>query len=113
MYVIDQGVKNMLSQTKKFLKENGFTYSKTYIRPLIVPGNVYVFHFGREAFTNRLIIRYRHRWFGRQKIDEIDLRLHKQKHPRVFKDEEDLLEYLEECLIPYEDKLKQEQVHRD
>nr|WP_318530566.1 hypothetical protein [Apilactobacillus micheneri] len=54
-----------------------------------------------------MIIRYGHRWTGRQKINEIDLRLHKQKHPRIFKDENSLLIYLEGHLKQHEEKLKQ------
>lgn len=96
----------MLSQTKRYLKENGYYYKKTYIRPLMAPDNVYVFRFGRYRLNNRLIIRYGHRWTGRQKINEIDLRLHKQKHPRIFRDENGLLHYLQGHLLEHEKKLQ-------
>ncbi|KRN19580.1 hypothetical protein IV79_GL001297 [Pediococcus claussenii] len=69
-------------------------YQKKYIRPLMTPENVYVFKFGREELNNRVIIKYTHTWTGRIKINEIDLRLHKQKHPRIFRRESDLLNYL-------------------
>ena len=91
----------MLGQTKKYLKQHGFHYRKNYIRPLMFTDNVYVFHFGRQHFNNRLVIRYSHRWTGRQKINEIDLRLHKQKHPRIFTDEAQLLGYLKRNLLAH------------
>ncbi|XIF19715.1 MAG: hypothetical protein AJITA_00395 [Acetilactobacillus jinshanensis] len=72
----------------------------------MAPDNVYVFRFGRNRLNNRLIIRYGHRWTGRQKINEIDLRLHKQKHPRIFKDENGLLHYLKGHLLEHERNLK-------
>ena len=95
----------MLSQTKKYLKDNGYYYRKSYIRPLMAPDNVYVFRFGHQRLNNRLIIRYGHRWTGRQKINEIDLRLHKQKHPRIFQDENGLLHYLKDNLLSHEKRL--------
>ncbi len=85
----------MLNQTKQYLKSRHYQYEKSYIRPLMTPESVYVFKFGREALNNRVIIRYSHTWTGRRKINEIDLRLHKQKHPRIFRTEKELLDYLE------------------
>ncbi|GLB46929.1 hypothetical protein WR164_09080 [Philodulcilactobacillus myokoensis] len=96
----------MLIRTKNYLKQNNYQYKKTYIRPLMTPDNVYVFRFGKNNLNNRLIIRYGHKWTGRQKINEIDLRLHKQKHPRIFKTESDLLNYLKNHLKEHEIKLK-------
>lgn len=43
------------------------TIKKTYIRPLFTPDNVYVFRFGKKHLNNRLIVRYGHKWTGRQK----------------------------------------------
>ncbi|GEP18635.1 hypothetical protein IV88_GL000027 [Pediococcus argentinicus] len=60
----------------------------------MTPENVYVFKFGKEELNNRVIIKYSHTWTGRIKINEIDLRLHKQKHPRIFRRESDLVSYL-------------------
>ncbi len=74
----------MLNQTKQYLKSKTISMKKSYIRPLMTPESVYVFKFGREALNNRVIIRYSHTWTGRRKINEIDARLHKQKHPRIF-----------------------------
>ncbi|CAM2751600.1 hypothetical protein [Fructilactobacillus fructivorans] len=96
----------MLDQTKKFLRDQGYHYKKTYIRPLITPDNIYVFRFGKNNLNNRLIIRYGHGWTGRQRIKEIDLRLHKQKHPRIFKTERGLLKYLAGHLKQHEQKLE-------
>lgn len=76
------------------------------MRPLLTPDNIYIFRFGRERLNNRLIIRYSHRWTGRQRINEIDLRLHKQKHPRIFYSESELLNYLEGHLLKHEAKLR-------
>ncbi len=76
------------------------------MRPLLTPENIYIFRFGRGRLDNRLIIRYSHKWTGRQRINEIDLRLHKQKHPRIFYSESELLTYLEEHLLKHEAKLK-------
>ncbi|MGN1291625.1 MAG: hypothetical protein ACI4UI_02640, partial [Levilactobacillus brevis] len=75
-----------------------------YIRPLMAPESVYVFKFGRDSLNNRVIIRYGHTWTGRQRINEIDLRLHKQKHPRVFQNEADMLDYLETHLAQREQR---------
>ncbi|MBT9672970.1 hypothetical protein GPK34_13110 [Secundilactobacillus kimchicus] len=88
----------VLNRTKQYLKSRNYHYEKSYIRPLMTPESVYVFKFGRNALNNRVIIRYSHTWTGRQRINEIDLRLHKQKHPRIFKTESDLLAYLESHL---------------
>ncbi|GAK47461.1 hypothetical protein LOSG293_060650 [Secundilactobacillus oryzae JCM 18671] len=85
----------MLNRTKQYLRNQGLRYQKSYIRPLMAPESVYVLKFGKDAFNNRVIVRYTHTWTGRQRITEIDLRLHKQKHPRVFKNENELLAYLE------------------
>ena len=93
----------MLNRTKEYLQDQGFNYQKSYIRRLMAPESVYVQKFGKDAFNNRVSVRYSHTWTGRQRINEIDLRLHKQKHPRVFKNENDLLEYLEPHLENRED----------
>ncbi|PWG00749.1 hypothetical protein [Levilactobacillus bambusae] len=95
----------MLSRTKQFLKQNHYRYEKSYIRPLMTPESVYVFKFGRDSLNNRVIIRYTHTWTGRQRINEIDLRLHKQKHPRVFQSEADMLDYLESHLVEHDEQL--------
>ncbi|MTV81270.1 hypothetical protein [Secundilactobacillus folii] len=94
----------VLNRTKQYLRNRQYKYEKSYIRPLMTPESVYVFKFGREALNNRVIIRYSHTWTGRQRINEIDLRLHKQKHPRIFKTESELLEYLETHLPQRERK---------
>jgi hypothetical protein len=73
-------------------------YSKKYIRPMMSPESVYVFKFGKDELNNRVIINYTHTWTGRIKINEIDLRLHNQKHPRIFHRESDLLTYLKKHL---------------
>ena len=62
------------------------------------PESVYVFKFGKDELNNRIMINYAHTWTGRIKINEIDLRLHKQKHPRIFHRESDLLNYLKKHL---------------
>ncbi|HBF74813.1 MAG TPA: hypothetical protein DDW71_06090 [Lactobacillus sp.] len=98
----------VLNQTKQYLKSRNYQYEKSYIRPLMTPESVYVFKFGREALNNRVIIRYSHTWTGRRKINEIDLRLHKQKHPRIFRTEKELLDYLESRLPQREQKEEQE-----
>lgn len=98
----------MLDQTKQYLKSRHYRYEKSYIRPLMTPESVYIFKFGREALNNRVIIRYSHTWTGRRKINEIDLRLHKQKHPRIFRTEKDLLEYLESRLPKREQEADKE-----
>ncbi|AYM03177.1 hypothetical protein [Levilactobacillus yiduensis] len=95
----------MLSRTKEFLRQHNYRYEKSYIRPLMAPESVYVFKFGQEnSLNNRVIIRYGHTWTGRQRINEIDLRLHKQKHPRVFQNEADMLDYLETHLAQREQR---------
>ncbi|WP_057879152.1 MULTISPECIES: hypothetical protein [Levilactobacillus] len=94
----------MLSRTKQFLRQHNYRYEKSYIRPLMAPESVYVFKFGRDSLNNRVIIRYGHTWTGRQRINEIDLRLHKQKHPRVFQNEADMLDYLETRLAQRDHK---------
>ncbi|WP_459798178.1 hypothetical protein [Pediococcus parvulus] len=86
----------MLKRTKQFMNSNKYKYEKHYIRPLMTPESVYVFKFGKEDLNNRLIIKYSHTWTGRIKINEIDLRLHKQQHPRIFKRESDLIKYLKQ-----------------
>ncbi|AEN99207.1 hypothetical protein EQU06_04545 [Lactobacillus sanfranciscensis] len=96
----------MLAITKQFLRDNGYHYKKGYIRPLMTPDNVYVFRFGKDELNNRIIIRYGHGWMGRQKIKEIDLRLHKQKHPRIFKTELSLMKYLKFHLEYHEEKVE-------
>lgn len=78
------------------------------MRPLMTPDNIYIFKFGRKQLDNRLIIRYSHKWTGRQRINEIDLRLHKQKHPRVFRTEAELLEYLQTHLMDHEARVHSE-----
>lgn len=78
------------------MNSNKYKYEKRYIRPLMTPESVYVFKFGKEDLNNRLIIKYSHTWTGRIKINEIDLRLHKQQHPRIFKRESDLIKYLKQ-----------------
>ena len=84
----------MLNRTKQFMRDNDLTYKKEYIRPMMTPEHVYVFRFGKHKLNNRVIIRYSHTWTGRLKINEIDVRLHHQHHPRIFKTENDLLIYL-------------------
>ncbi|UDM31641.1 hypothetical protein [Lentilactobacillus laojiaonis] len=103
----------MLNRTKQFLRNNGYHYRKEYIRPLLIPDNIYIFKFGRKNLDNRLIIRYRHKWTGRQSISEIDLRLHKQKHPRVFANESELLHYLEGHLLRHEKEVHKEEVQKE
>lgn len=88
----------MLNRTKQFMKHNDLKYKKEYIRPMMTPQHVYVFRFGKNKLNNRVIIRYSHTWTGRLKINEIDLRLHKQHNPRIFKTEADLVDYLERHL---------------
>ncbi|KRM91409.1 hypothetical protein FC87_GL000920 [Fructilactobacillus florum DSM 22689 = JCM 16035] len=71
----------------------------------MTPDSVYIFRFGKDQLNNRIIVRYGHGWTGRQKIKEIDLRLHKQRHPRIFKTEHSLLKYLTGHLASHEQKL--------
>lgn len=103
---------NVLATTKQFLRKNGYHYKKRYIRPLITPDSVYIFRFGKEKLNNRIILRYGHGWTGRQKIKEIDLRLHKQNHPRIFKTERSLLKYLQTHLEVHEEKLHEEKMRK-
>lgn len=100
----------MLNRTKQYLRSRNYRYEKSYIRPLMTPESVYVFKFGRHSLNNRVIIRYSHTWTGRQRINEIDLRLHKQKHPRIFTNESDLLAYLESRL-PKREKQEDEKMN--
>ncbi|KRN78938.1 hypothetical protein IV52_GL000342 [Fructilactobacillus lindneri DSM 20690 = JCM 11027] len=71
----------------------------------MTPDSVYIFRFGKDDLNNRIIVRYGHGWTGRQKIKEIDLLLHKQRHPRIFKTEHGLLKYLESHLSSHEEKV--------
>ncbi|KIS03493.1 hypothetical protein WDC_0939 [Paucilactobacillus wasatchensis] len=88
----------MLNKTKVFMRKYDLRYKKEYIRPMMTPQHVYVFTFGKHELNNRVIIRYSHTWTGRLKINEIDLRLHKQLNPRIFKTEAQLVDYLERHL---------------
>ncbi len=88
----------MLERTKEFMRKNDIKYRKEYIRPMMTTQHVYVFKFGKRELNNRVIIRYSHSWTGRLKIIEIDLRLHKQHRPRIFKTEAELVDYLESHL---------------
>ncbi|KRM01129.1 hypothetical protein FC60_GL000854 [Limosilactobacillus gastricus DSM 16045] len=85
----------MLNRTKQFMRDNDINYKKEYIRPMIGPEHVYIFRFGKRKLNNRVIIRYSHTWTGRLKINEIDVRLHRQHHPRIFKSESELIDYLQ------------------
>ena len=51
-----------------------------------------------------MIVRYSHTWTGRLKINEIDVRLHHQHHPRIFKTETDLILYLQQHMEKEEQK---------
>ncbi|KRL54779.1 hypothetical protein FC70_GL001581 [Paucilactobacillus oligofermentans DSM 15707 = LMG 22743] len=88
----------VLEKTKEFMRKNDIQYRKEYIRPMMITQHVYVFKFGKHELNNRVIIRYSHSWTGRLKINEIDLRLHKQHRPRIFKTEAGLVDYLESHL---------------
>lgn len=88
----------MLNRTKQFMRKYDLKYKKEYIRPMMISQHVYVFTFGKNELNNRVIIRYSHTWTGRLKINEIDLRLHRQHHPRKFKTEAELVAYLERHL---------------
>lgn len=88
----------MLNKTKQFMRKHNLKYKKEYIRPMMITQHVYVFTFGKNELNNRVIIRYSHTWTGRIKINEIDLRLHRQHNPRKFKNETDLVAYLERHL---------------
>lgn len=76
------------------MRDNDLNYKKEYIRPMMTPQHEYVFRFGKHKLNNRVIIRYSHTWTGRLKINEIDVRLHHQHHPRIFLTETDLINYL-------------------
>ena len=71
------------------MRDNDLDYKREYIRPMMTPEHVYIFRFGRHKLNNRVIVRYSHTWTGRLKINEIDVRLHHQHHPRIFKTETD------------------------
>lgn len=88
----------ILKATKRFLKGNRQHYNRKHIDPLVIPENVYVFNFGKEKMDNRILVKYSRTWTGRIKINEIDLRLHKQQNPRQFKRESDLINYLKKHL---------------
>jgi hypothetical protein len=88
----------LLNRTKQFMRQNDLQYKKEYIRPMMTPQHVYVFSFGKNKLNNRVIIRYSHTWTGRLKINEIDLRLHKQHNPRIFQTEAQLIDYLQRHL---------------
>lgn len=99
----------ILNRTKKFMRDNDLMYKKEYIRPMMTPQHVYVFRFGKHKLNNRAIIRYSHTWTGRLKINEIDVRLHHQHHPRIFLTEADLLDYLKHHMEKEEKKREKEQ----
>ena len=80
------------------MRDNDLMYKREYIRPMMTPQHVYVFRFGKRRLNNRVIIRYSHTWTGRLKINEIDVRLHHQHHPRIFLTESDLIDYLKHHL---------------
>ena len=67
---------------------------------MMTPMHEYVFRFGKHKLNNRVIIRYSHTWTGRLKINEIDVRLHHQHHPRIFLTETDLIDYLRTHIKP-------------
>lgn len=102
----------MLNRTKQFMREHDLTYKKEYIRPMMSPEHVYVFRFGKHRLNNRVIIRYSHTWTGRVKINEIDVRMHHQHHPRIFKTEDDMLAYLAHHLEKREAKKGDAGSHR-
>ena len=94
----------MLNQTKRFMRDNDLMYKKEYIRPMMTPQHVYVFRFGKHRLNNRVIIRYSHTWTGRLRINEIDVRLHHQQHPRVSRTEADSIEYLKSHFAQKDDE---------
>ena len=94
----------ILNRTKKFMRDNDLDYKREYIRPMMTPEHVYIFRFGRHKLNNRVIVRYSHTWTGRLKINEIDVRLHHQHHPRIFKTETDLILYLQQHMEKEEQK---------
>ena len=87
----------MLRRTKNFLNAYGVEYEKEHVNPLMVPGRVYVWKFGKRdgEFLTRCIVEHSYTWTGRDKINKITLRLHGQKPPREFANEAKLLQYLE------------------
>ena len=85
----------MLNQTKRFMRDNDLMYKKEYIRPMMTP---------KHRLNNRVIIRYSHTWTGRLRINEIDVRLHHQHHPRIFRTEADLIEYLKSHFAQKDDE---------
>ncbi|HIX01344.1 MAG TPA: hypothetical protein H9861_01130 [Candidatus Ligilactobacillus excrementigallinarum] len=86
----------MLKKTKHFLRAHGVDYEKEHVNPLIVPEKVYVLKFGEKGkkLNNRFIVDHTYTWTGRIKINNIILRLHGQHHPREFRNETELLNYL-------------------
>ena len=94
----------MLNQTKRFMRDNDLMYKKEYIRPMMTPQHVYVFRFGKHRLNNRVIIRYSHTRTRRLRINEIDVRLHHQHHPRIFRTEADLIEYLKSHFAQKDDE---------
>ena len=68
------------------MRDNDLDYKREYIRPMMTPEHVYIFR------------------FGRLKINEIDVRLHHQHHPRIFKTETDLILYLQQHMEKEEQK---------
>lgn len=91
------------------MRSNDLNYKKEYIRPMMTPQHVYVFRFGKHKLNNRVIIRYSHTWTGRLKINEIDVRLHHQHHPRIFRTENDLLLYLNQHMAKKQAKKEKKQ----
>lgn len=106
---IMQEVITILNRTKQFMRGNDLNYKKEYIRPMMTPQHVYVFRFGKHKLNNRVIIRYSHTWTGRLKINEIDVRLHHQHHPRIFRTENDLLLYLSQHMAKKQAKKEKKQ----
>ena len=74
----------------------GHAEEKEHVNPLMVPERVYVLKFGidEKTMNNRFIVEYTYTWTGRIKINKISLRLHGQQHPREFRNEAQLLQYL-------------------
>lgn len=105
-YFVEGGI-NILNRTKKFMRDNDLNYKREYIRPMMTPEHVYIFRFGRHRLNNRVIVRYSHTWTGRLKINEIDVRLHHQHHPRIFKTETDLILYLQQHMDKEQKKTAQ------
>lgn len=111
-YTMEEVV-TILNRTKQFMRDNDLMYKKEYIRPMMTPQHVYVFRFGKHRLNNRVIIRYSHTWTGRLKINEIDVRLHHQHHPRIFLTESDLIDYLKHHLEKEEKKRAKERSQTD